>query len=196
MEREAPTSSNGWRLRSSLGSIIFLLVSCFCNLVKEIITISSQKVVDKNWKENQVGLLIPGWKEASNFHDIPLSLSPALQAWCRFLPFAWPMSIGLIYINVCVKFQTELYIEKKVTVLRNTCLIKAPWLNDNSFNRYSAANFLSISTINEFLLRCLSLTRSPFARARSCKNQRELFLLVCFFWGGGGGLKSNVEKKT
>lgn len=77
-----------------------------------------------------------------------------------------------------IKFQAEPYTEEKVTVLRHTCLIKAPWLDDNSSNRYSAANFLSISTINEFLLRCLSLTRSPFARARSCKNQREMFLFV------------------
>ena len=58
----------------------------------------------------------------------------------------------------------EMSIRKMIEV---TCWIIDPWHEDNSFKRFSAASFLSISTTKEFLLRCLSLIRSPFARARS-----------------------------
>lgn len=51
-----------------------------------------------------------------------------------------------------------------------TCLITAPWYDDNSFKRFSAAYFLSISTTKELRLRCLSLILSPFDRAKSYRS--------------------------
>lgn len=59
------------------------------------------------------------------------------------------------------------------SMLENTCLIMGPWYEANSSRILFAAVILSISTTNEFLLRCLSLIRSPFAKARSYHQTRE-----------------------
>lgn len=170
------TSSSCLTLRTSLGRATFLLVSCTIRtqhiIISQIDKLSRNRNQYLNCNKilNPPDVVVKGSKHKVWYLSLCLQLSKS-DVHLNHLPHLhWLYTPDMSWVkwHRCRSFHSKLWQKRN-----DTCLIIAPWCDDNSFKRFSAAIFLSMSTTNEFLLLCLSLMRSPLARAKSLSYMRE-----------------------